>query len=97
MVRLDSFIFRIIETSLSFVKAVTLFPLDRMLDLTGEEQKELQWIQKRITDTDDNVNYFLYAELKSVELKKLDRQNSRPCYSAKMCQIQFQFKIRVNH
>ena len=69
--------------------------LDDQLDMDGEEQLSLQWKKKIIIDKDNQLQSFFYVELESLELKKLDKQNTRPFHSAKICQLRFQIKIRV--
>ncbi|CAF1038285.1 unnamed protein product [Adineta ricciae] len=74
---------------------VTLFPFDRKIDGFGESQPTLKWCQREVTDANDQKITFLYAELDSIMLQKLDIRNTRPLYSAKLCQIQFHSRIRT--
>ncbi|CAF0767418.1 unnamed protein product [Adineta ricciae] len=74
---------------------VTLFPFDRKIDGFGESQPTLKWCKKEVTDAEDQKITFLYAELDSITLQKLDIRNTRPLYSAKLCQIQFRSRIRT--
>lgn len=66
------------------------------MDPTGEVQLALEWGKRPIIDAEQVLKTFSYVELESIELKKLDIRNSRPLYSTKLCQLQFQLKIRVN-
>jgi hypothetical protein len=75
---------------------VILYPLDRSLDAVGENQPALEWRQRPIINAEEVLQSFHYVELESIELKKLDLRILRPLYSAKLCQLQFQFTIRVN-
>jgi hypothetical protein len=75
---------------------VTLYPFDLDLDTFGERQEQLEWQKRAIIDAEETLRSFSYVELESIELTKLDIRNARPLYSAKLCQLEFQFKIRVN-
>jgi hypothetical protein len=75
---------------------VTLYLCDRNLDPFGENQPALVWHKRTIIDAEEVLRTFSYVELESIELKKLDIRSSRPLYSAKLCQLQFQLKIKVN-
>jgi hypothetical protein len=75
---------------------VTLYPFDRDADPLVEDQPVLKWSKKTIKDAEELPKTFLYVELESIETKKQDVRNSRPLSSAKLCQLQFQIKIRVN-
>jgi hypothetical protein len=66
------------------------------LDPLGEVQPALKWHKRAIIDAEEVLRTFSYVELESIELKKLDTRNLRPLYSAKLCQLQFQLKIKVN-
>ncbi|CAF3638850.1 unnamed protein product [Rotaria sp. Silwood1] len=84
-----------VKNSLQFSNvAVTLFPFDRKLDSFGEEQQALIWHKRRIIDPENVLRSFFYVELKTIELKKFDQPKSRPVYNAKICQLEFQIKIR---
>ncbi|CAF3646519.1 unnamed protein product [Rotaria sp. Silwood1] len=86
-----------VKNSLQFSNvAVTLFPFDRKLDSFGEEQQALIWHKRRIIDPENVLRSFFYVELKTIELKKFDQPKSRPVYNAKICQLEFQIKIRIN-
>ncbi len=73
-----------------------LRPFDRNLDLFGEDQSSIIWHKRPIVDANEVLKTFLYVELELIELKKTDLRSSRPLYSAKLCQLQFNIKIRVN-
>ena len=75
---------------------MTLYPFDRDVDPVGEDQPALEWRKKTILDAEELSKTILYLELESIEMKKQDVRNSRPLYSAKLCQLQFQIKINVN-
>jgi hypothetical protein len=75
---------------------VTLYPFDRNADPLVEDQPVLKWSKKIIKDHEELPKTFLYVELESIEMKKQDGRNSRSLSSAKLCQLQFQIKIRVN-
>ncbi len=75
---------------------MTLYPFDRNADPLVEDQPVLKWNKKIIKDAEELPKTILYVELESIEMKKQDGRNSRSLSSAKLCQLQFQIKIRVN-
>ena len=75
---------------------VTLFSLDRQLEDEGEIQTALEWKRRSIIDAQGLIRSFYYADVRSLHLTKTDLRNARPFYSSKLCQLQFQLKIRVN-
>ncbi|UJR22443.1 hypothetical protein I4U23_025503 [Adineta vaga] len=74
---------------------VILYPFDRTVDSFGERQSALKWYTKPITDVENQIRMVLFAELDSISLQKLDIRNTRPLYSAKLCQLQFQIKVKT--
>jgi hypothetical protein len=70
--------------------------LDRQLDEEGEKQSVLEWKIRTIADANGLPKLFYYTELHSIKLTKPDFRSSRPLYSSKLCQLEFQLKIRVN-
>ena len=75
---------------------MTLHSFDREVDTVGEGQAALEWRKKTIIDADGLSKTILFIELESIEMKKLDARSSRPLYSAKLCQLQFQIKMKVS-
>ena len=76
---------------------MTLFPSGHDLNTFGEEQTQLQWQKRPIIDAEEMLRSFFYVELESIDLKELDKRNLRPLCSAKLCQLQFQFRTKVNY
>ncbi len=70
--------------------------MDRRPDEEGETELALEWKTRTVVDPQGLPKLFYYAELQSIRLTKLDLRSSRPLYSSKLCQLQFQLKIRVN-
>lgn len=77
-------------------EGIKLCPFNRNFDHIGEEQQPLQWRIRQIIDTEHTLRSFFYVELESIELKQLDKPNARPLYSARICQLEFQIKTKVN-
>lgn len=77
-------------------KDVTLYSLDRQLDGEGEIQSELEWKTRTIIDAQDLPKLFYYAKIHFIKLTKQDLRSSRPLYTAKLYQLQFHLKIKVN-
>ena len=75
---------------------MTLYSFDRQLDEEGEVQPVLEWKTRTITDANGLPKLFYYAELHSITLKKPNSHSSRPLYNSKLCQLEFQLKIKVN-
>ncbi len=70
--------------------------MNRQLDEEGETQSALEWKTRTIVDAKGLPKLFYYAEVQSIKLTKSDLRSTRPLYSSKLCQLQFQLKIRVN-
>ena len=73
---------------------MTLYALDRQLDEEGEMQSVLEWKTCRLIDGQGLPRLFYYAEVHSLKLTKLDLRSLRPLYGSKLCQLQFEFKMK---
>jgi len=71
--------------------------LHRQLNEHGEIQSSLQWRKQPIIDEKGSTRLVYYAEIHSITLNKSDQRSTRPLNGSKLCQLQFQFKIQVNH
>lgn len=80
---------------LIFNVGITLLPCDPNVDFKGEEQESLSWQKRHIIDPEHRIQSFLFAELQSIELKKMGQSNLRPLYSSKLCKINFEIEIKV--
>ena len=79
------------------ISDVTLYPIDREIDIEGDIQSPLQWKTRTVVSKEHTMRNFLYAELSEKEPVHLTKMNlgRKLLYNKQLCQLVFRTNIEV--
>ena len=83
------------ELCFNYLVDVTLYPLNRETNDKKEKQPSIKWEIKKVLSAEGTPVSVYFAEVHQLQLEKFDSVCKRLSLNSTLCQLEFQFKIKV--